>query len=274
MRDRVGIERRGGEMLQPWYSKLHDNKIYGSLEVEYSFDVDVMPKSDIILAGERPELMTYAVNGTRVECGGINDFWIDDCFKKMTVPTSLLRKGRNTVTVTCEFMRTTNLEALYLIGDFGVKIDGRSRAIVSLPERIGFDRLENANLPFYTGEVTYILTPDKYESIGDVDDGERVILSPESFTGSLVRVCSEGIGEQRLCWDPYEADVTDAVKNRKTIRVSVVGTRRNLFGPLHLVPAIQSAYGPAHFVTEGNSWSDDYVLIDSGLTGIVLKKDK
>ena len=274
VRDLVGIERRGGEMLQPWYSKLHHKQKYGLIEVEYSFDIDVMPENDVILAGERPELMTYSVNGTRVECGGINDFWIDDCFKKMTVPTSLLKLGRNIVTVTCDFMRTTNLEALYLIGDFGVKIDGKSRTIVDLPAQIGFDRLENANLPFYTGEVTYILTPDKYDELGNLADSERVVLSPESFTGSLVRVCAEGIGEQRLCWDPYEADVTDAIKNRKTIKVSVVGTRRNLFGPLHLVPAIQSAYGPGHFVTEGKSWSDDYVLIDSGLTGIALKKYK
>lgn len=274
VRDRVGIERRGGEMLQPWYSKLHDKKEYGFLEVEYSFDIDVMPQSDIILAGERPELMTYAVNGTRVESNGIGDFWIDDCFKKMTVPLSLLKKGRNIVTVSCKFMRTTNLEALYLVGDFGVRIDGRRRTLVSRPERIDFERLEKADLPFYTGEVTYILTPDKYESIGNIEAGERVILSPEGFTGSLVRVCAEGTGEQRLCWDPYEADVTEAVRNREDIYVSVVGTRRNLFGPLHLVPAIQSAYGPAHFVTEGKSWSDDYVLIDSGLTGIALKKYK
>ena len=274
VRDRVGIERRGGEMLQPWYSKLHHKQKYGFIEIEYSFDIDVMPKSDIILAGERPELMTYSVNGTRVESNGINDFWIDDCFKKMKVPTSLLKQGRNTVTVSCDFMRTTNLEALYLIGNFGVKIDGKSRRIVSLPERIGFDRLENVNLPFYTGEVTYILTPDKYESIGSLGDGEHVILSPEGFTGSLVRVWAEGIGERRLCWEPYDADVTEAVRNRKDIRVSVVGTRRNLFGPLHLVPAIQSAYGPGHFVTEGKSWSDDYVLIDSGLGGIALKKYK
>ena len=274
VRDKVHIERRGGEMLQPWYSKLHHKQKYGFIEVEYSFDIDVMPESDVILAGERPELLNYAVNGVRVESRGVHDFWIDDCFKKMTVPLSLLKKGRNTVTVSCEFMRTTNLEALYLVGDFGVRIDGNIRTLVSRPEKIDFGRLENANLPFYTGEVTYVLTPDKYESIGNVAEGERVILSPEGFTGSLVRVCANEIPEQRLCWDPYDADVTEAIRNREDIYVSVVGTRRNLFGPLHLNTATRTSDGPAHFVTEGKSWSDDYVLIDSGLTGIALKKYK
>ena len=57
----------------------------------------------------------------------------------------------------------------------------------------------------------------------------------------------------------------------KTIEVTVVGTRRNVFGPLHLVPAIHGAYGPGHFVTEGSAWSDDYVFVDSALCGIKLR---
>ena len=272
VRDTVGIERRGGEMLQPWYAKLHDTKVYGKVEVAYTFDIETMPEHEILLAGERPEWMHYAINGTPLQSTGINDFWIDDCFKTMPIPKSALKQGENTVTVTCDFMRTTNLEALYLIGDFGVKITGHTRTLTTLPKTIGTENLECANLPFYTGEVTYLLTPDMYANQLAYKEGERVVLSPESFTGSLIRVEADGMPEVRLCWDPYEADITDAVRENKTIRVTVVGTRRNVFGPLHLVPAIHSAYGPGHFVTGGDAWSDDYVLIDSALTGIVLKK--
>ncbi|MBQ8577481.1 MAG: hypothetical protein IJ449_05890 [Clostridia bacterium] len=274
VRDTVGIERRGGEMLQPWYAKLHDKQVYGKVEVEYTFDIDEIPADDVILAGERPELMHYSVNGVPVTNTDINDFWIDDCFKKMPVPKSALKKGRNTVTLTCDFMRTTNLEALYLIGDFGVRIDGHTRTLTTLPATIANENLENANLPFYTGEVTYLLTPEMYADMLNPDDGARILLSPEAFTGSLVRITADGMDEIRLCWDPYEADVTEVVRAKKTIRVTVVGTRRNVFGPLHLVPAIHGAYGPGHFVTGGDAWSDDYVLIDSALTGILLKKYK
>ena len=171
-------------------------------------------------------------------------------------------------------MRTTNLEALYLIGDFGVRIDGHTRTLTTLPATIANENLENANLPFYTGEVTYLLTPEMYADMLNPDDGARILLSPEAFTGSLVRITADGMDEIRLCWDPYEADVTEVVRAKKTIRVTVVGTRRNVFGPLHLVPAIHGAYGPGHFVTGGDAWSDDYVLIDSALTGILLKKYK
>ena len=77
-----------------------------------------------------------------------------------------------------------------------------------------------------------------------------------------------------LGWDPYEADVTDAVKAGAPIDVTVVGTRKNLFGPLHQLPKIASSYGPTSFVTHGEKWTDDYALIDSGLRGIALKIQK
>ena len=43
----------------------------------------------------------------------------------MRIPAGALRLGRNTVTVRVSFMRTTNIEALYLVGEFGVKAQGQ-----------------------------------------------------------------------------------------------------------------------------------------------------
>ncbi len=269
LRDAIGIERRGGEMLQPWYAKLHDRKIYGKLEVEFAFCIDEMPKADLYLAGERPEKLHYSVNGHALAVPEVHDFWIDDCFKRMRLPCAYLKPGRNVVSYTVDFMRTTNLEALYLIGDFGVRIEGHSRILTTLPDTIGNGNLDTYGLPFYTGEVTYLLTPEKYADL-DVSGAERVLLSPTAFTGALVKVAAAGEETQLLLWDPYTADVTEAVRAGKTIEITVVGTRRNVFGPLHLVPAIHGAYGPGHFVTEGGAWSDDYVFVDSALTGITL----
>ena len=270
VRDAIGIERRGGEMLQPWYAKLHDKKIYGKLEVEFGFCIDTLPEGDILLAGERPENLRYSVNGHALAIPEEHDFWIDDCFKRMRIPRAYLKPGYNVVSYTVDFMRTTNLEALYLIGDFGVRLEGHTRALTTLPDTIGNGNLDTYGLPFYTGEVTYLLTPEKYAG-QHVNGADRVLLSPTAFTGALVKVSVEGEEEQLLLWDPYTADVTEAVRAGKTIGVTVVGTRRNVFGPLHLVPAIHGAYGPGHFVTEGSAWSDDYAFVDSALCGIKLR---
>ena len=273
VRDTVGIERRGGEMLQPWYAKLHDTRVYGRVRLEYTFNIETLPAGDLILAGERPERMHYAINGVALENDDTHNFWIDDCFKKMVIPRSALKIGINAVTAEVDFMRTTNLEALYLIGDFGVSLDGHRRTLTNRAEHLPAGDLANAAMPFYTGEVTYLLTPDKYAAL-TVCDGERVLLSPTSFTGSLLRVQPDGGPEIRMIWDPYEADVTDAVRAKKTIRVTVVGTRRNLFGPLHFAPIYDGAYGPGHFVTGGDAWTDDYALIPSGIESMILQKYK
>ena len=116
VRDDVGLEYRGSQMLQPWFAKLHAKQVYGNLELEYEFEVEKLPQGDVYLAGERPELNHYKINGIPLVSGDINDFWIDDCFKRMKLPAGALKIGKNTVTVDVAFVRTTNIEALYLLG--------------------------------------------------------------------------------------------------------------------------------------------------------------
>ncbi len=269
VRDVFGIERRGGEMLQPWFAALTDKTVYGKVKLEFTFAIDVMPEGTLILAGERPENMHYAINGVPLQNTDPHDFWIDDCFKKMVIPSTALKIGENTVTAEVDFLRTTNLEALYLIGNFGVTLDGHRCTLTSCPDVLRLTNLDAAAMPFYTGEVTYLVTPGHYSALS-LQDGDRVKLCPTAFTGSLVRVDADGMSEQRLIWDPYEADVTDAVRAGKTIFVTVVGTRRNVFGPLHFAPRFYGACGPGHFVTDGDDWTNDYACIDSGLHALEL----
>ncbi len=260
VRDSRGLEHRGGEMLQPWFAKLHDKEIYGDLELEYEFFIDELPAGPVFLAGERPEWNDYRINGTPVsQYANIRDFWIDDCFKKMPIPAGVLKPGRNTVEIRVKFMRTTNIEALYLVGDFGVKIDQiNRRTLVPLPKTLGFGDLGQYALPFYTGNVTYKITPEMYEGIHA--DGKRLLLHPVAPYAGCFR-----IGNAILAWDPYEADVTTLVQQKATIPLTVVGNRRNVFGPLHLNPAIDVAYGPGHWVTTDDKWTDAYNRIESGL---------
>lgn len=272
VRDSVGIEHRGGEMLQPWYAKLHDKKCYGALELAYDFQIDVLPEGEVFLAGERPEFNTYAINGVRLQAGGLNDFWIDDCFKKMPIPAGVLHRGLNTVTVSVDFMRTTNIEALYLVGDFGVRVDGEHDRVLTAPvSRITLGSLADSGRPFYSGCMTYRLTKEMYA--GMASDGDRIVLVPDAPFAGCVRV-SAGGKTTVLGWDPYEADVTDAVRAGEPIEVTVVGTRRNLFGPLHQIPALDGAYGPGNFTTGGKGWTDAYSLLDSGLHGVTFKVQK
>ena len=274
IRDIVGIEHRGGNMLQPWYAKKYCNDAYGNLEIEYEFYADILPKGDLFLAGERPEFCQFYLNGTRLECVDPDDFWIDVCFKKMVIPAGLIRIGRNVVTYKTLFRRTTNIEALYLVGDFGVRLEGNKRILDRRPERIGFKNLKEYNMPFYTGQITYHIPNDVFAASKNAD---KIYLKIDGYRGSLLKIFAVGECEdhaQVLAWDPYEADVTDWVKADFDIGVTLVCSRRNVFGPLHLVPAEFGVYGPEHFVTSGNHWSDDYALINSSVYGMTIKELK
>ena len=70
VRDLLGIERRGGEMLQPWFAKNAYSKPYGTLRLKYRFNCEVLPKGQVYLAGERPQEQRYSINGVTLTAPG------------------------------------------------------------------------------------------------------------------------------------------------------------------------------------------------------------
>ncbi len=276
VRDHVGIEHRGGGMLQPWYAKKYANDAYGDITVNFEFDVESIPESDILIAGERPELIEYYLNGKKLTPDG--DFWVDNAFKTMPAKKEWLVEGKNVVTQKTRFRRTTNLECVYVIGDFGVKselkeknparrlndkgnIYSRHKVMTALPEKLTIANITDQNLLMYTGRVSYVVTPEMLADIKLKED-ERAVIKANDYAGSLVRVeTNEGKKIGILGWEPYTADVTDYLK--EGFRVTLVCSRKNIYGPLHFLPAIPGAVGPEHFVVGGPSFTEDYALMDS-----------
>ena len=130
-------------------------------------------------------------------------------------------------------------------------------------------------MPFFTGNLTFELEPETYlPLVKDIAGGaDRIALAPASFTGACVRVAAAGRTEV-LGWEPYEADVTQAVRLGLPIYVTVEGTRANVFGPLHELPKPAGACGPDSFLTQGENWTDGYSLMDSGISGFVFRAQR
>ena len=74
------------------------------------------------------------------------------------------------------------------------------------------------------------------------------------------------VNRQVLGWDPFEAALSGA---GPTLHVDVVLTRRNTFGPLHDAVEGRIHNGPDHWLTEGVDFSEECVLIPSGLLNAV-----
>ncbi|MBE5761562.1 MAG: hypothetical protein E7334_06155 [Clostridiales bacterium] len=257
LRYEVGIERRGGEMLQPWFAKLYKNEEYGDIELSYTFNVDKKPEGELFLICERPENVTVTLNGSELKYDKADGFWIDICFKRIRVPLELIKEGENEVIISGTFKRTTNIEALYLVGDFGVEIKGKKPHICDLPDMIGLTDLKENKLPFYSGYVTY------YFDVPKLKAGQRIRVKLSDLRGSLALVHGRG-GDAAIMTAPYAADVT--AKEDGKLEITLVCTRRNTFGPLHLVMDYVDAYGPGSFVTYGENWTDDYALVECRLS--------
>ncbi|MBR6767308.1 MAG: hypothetical protein IKM02_05085 [Clostridia bacterium] len=267
VRDRVGIEYRGGEMLQPWFAKKMCNEAYGKLTLEYPFIVETIPEGTVWLAGERPELNEYFCNGVKLNAAG--GWWVDNAFEKMEIPAGVLKPGKNTITVVTDFRRTTNIEAVYILGSFGVSPCAGKSAITALSMTAGLDDMAQHSLPFYGGRATIIIAPEQYMPRVN-PDAERILMQVPECSGALasVQVCGRSIP---LAWEPYTADITEAVKQKQPIRVTLVNTRRNTFGPLHIVPVRLDGYGPGEFVTSGERWHDEYSFIEASVGRIIFR---
>jgi hypothetical protein len=261
VRGHFRLARRGGEMVQPWYSRKHWPKpdVKGRVTMKFPFRVDKMPASPVALCIERPEHFDVRLNG-RTVASEPTGWWIDPAITRLPLPLDEIAEGENTIELEMDFSEDRNIEAIYLIGDFGVRVDGITKTLTALPERLHVGDVTVQGLPFYSGAIRYKIPVDHRPR-----NGERVFIELPSFEGAVVRVSSGDYTSRLIAWQPYEADVTDYLSGKTTIHVDVSLTRRNTFGPLHLVPKRSAAYGPGHWTTGGKQWSDDYQLWEAGL---------
>lgn len=240
LREKFNLEYRGGEMLQPWYVAQHECEELADIKLKFTVNSDI--EADVELVLEQIERFKITVNGKAIQ-NTPSGRWIDICFDK--VPISIV-KGENVIELSTKFREDSNLEAIYLIGDFGVRL--ADKTITALPDKIGFGDLRDYNLPFYTGKITYHF---------DLEVKEKSKVALNDLCGCA---CVK-INDKIIAWHPYEAEIDPC----SSIDIELVPTRRNLFGPLHESNLSPAACCPGNFITDGGDWDDNYCLIPVGL---------
>lgn len=102
-----------------------------------------------------------------------------------------------------------NLEALCLLGQFGVKIEETKKTLTSLPKQLAVAELAPQGLPFYSGTVTY-----RVPVTAKVGDRQRVFLVTPRFEAACVKASADKI----IPWPPYATDVTEEFKRAAILR--------------------------------------------------------
>lgn len=255
------------DLVPVW--KAHEALVRKGLDTEFQlrfeFESEVEFKNrKAYLVIEKPERFKIHVNGVRVE-PKTEDFWLDWNFPKIDV-SNFLGKGLNTIEIEGLVDLEPELENIYLLGDFAVKIGakGSSKLMEEIKEAEIRDLCE-AGYPFYAGEFEI-----EKDVESNIPENANVFLRFEEFNAALaiIYVNEKEIG--KVIFPPYEIEITGALKRGKNkIKVVLVGTLRNTLGPLHYKGGDPSFIGPETF-RETTNWTDDYVLRQFGAKNIKM----
>lgn len=259
LRDQYQIPYRGGEMLQPWYQvkyKGGNTEILGNPCLEYTVEVEKVPVAVELVVEDLEHIRKVQINEQEIPLDAVGK-WIDICFERIKIPENLLKTGENKISIQMDYYKTSGIEAIYLLGDFGVELKKGHPVITELPATLKTGDITCQGLPFYSGSVIYYLESAL---------SGKTQVTVKDFGGALVKLL--GKEEEILAFPPYRAEI----ENLRGIEV--VLTRRNTFGPLHELPKKAGSYGPFNFLTEGEHWSKEYVLYEQGLLGEVSVKGR
>lgn len=235
---------RGGAMLQPWFVKKYktaaaDKKLC-ALKLVFSFYVETVPPRAWIAKEEGN--LACAVNGIPV--GEPEDcVWVDRCFRLHPVA---LKKGRNEVTLQGDFDSSDGLEAIYLLGSFGVTLPNK---VTALPEKLKAGDIATQGFPYYSGGIKYRTGVSK----------GNFTLAFQNLHCAAVKVYG-GAQPQVLAFAPYRLPV----ELQSELVAECLFPRRNTFGPLHEVYP-QGAYGPENFLASGERRTETFQPVEQGL---------
>lgn len=225
LRGTLGVGERGGGMVQPWVAGERKPEKELAIELTYAFTCEKMPAEPVVLAIERPDLYTITLNGKKVKQED-KGFWMDPAIRRISLPR--LKKGENTLVLSGRYHQyLPGLEAIYLMGDFGIR---NERVMTAPPATLDIGDWVPQGLENYAGNVTYTLP------IGHrPDTKKRVFLRIPAWRGAMLGVSVNGEPETLLPWPPYELDVTDLLRDARNVaKVTVYGHRRNACGPFYL----------------------------------------
>jgi len=247
---------------QPWVVEKKPCEHTVTLEFTINSEIEY---ENPYLALEDPDITTIVWNGKPVDTKA-DGYYTDKSIEKVALPP--LRKGENKLRVTYPFGERSNVEAMYILGEFGVKVAGRLLTITELPEKLGFSDLTSQNLPFYGGIVSYHIPVE-------CDTEWDAIVKIPHYTAAVNTVEVDGEKRAIIAYPPYAWDIGKLAPGKHTVTVNTYISRRNCFGDVHNADEKFSWQGPSAWVTGDSLWTYEYRLRRTGVltTPMIYKKN-
>ncbi|MDR3167638.1 MAG: hypothetical protein LBT93_06820 [Treponema sp.] len=218
LRHELGWPRRGGQVAQPWVE--NDTSTPHTIKLRYTFDSEVA-LTGLELALENVSRASVSLNGEKA--GPPSGWYVDKCIGKVPLPA--LKLGRNILEVTMPYGRKVDVEAMYLLGGFGVRVAGSSCTLTGPVLSLGFGDITRQGLPFYGGNLTYHLEAESR--------GGTMVITATCYRGHLLRVKVDGLDRGIIAYSPYRLEVPGLSDGKHKVDLLYFGSRVNTFGQLH-----------------------------------------
>lgn len=273
------------------------------VDLVYKFTIKSDDFATCRLAVETPDIFDITVNGVAADKTDLG-FYHDPAFRLIDL-RNLVKVGENQITLTCDFKQSDQvyqnmknslifeseknklsydmeLEAVYIVGDFGVYTDGDFEVldrralrtdggfyIANKPKTLRSGEIASQGYPFFAGSMTF----KKVVNL-TADDLKNRSVNFKTLCSSVTEVKINGVSAGKIMWQPYFVEAGDLLKvGENIIEITVTGNLRNLLGPFHLAEGESYWVAPPQFFHNSplwvgganNQWVDSYTFVEFGV---------
>ncbi len=251
LRKRLGWPVISGSFAQPWCVTPEKSDHEVTLRCTFESDIEY---AGALLAIENPDKTKITFNGTSISNDAVG-YYTDKAIK--TVMLTPIVKGTNVLTVTLPFENRASIECMYVLGKFGVELNGADRRITALPEKLFFCDITKQKLAHYGGKLTYSFKVNS--------NSDTLKVSVPQFKAACLKVSVDGSAEKSLSLAPYCAIFEGLDPGEHTVELSAYISRQNAFGHIHHADKNAIYCSPPSFRTTGDLFTYEYKVWEEGI---------
>lgn len=269
------------------------------VRMTYTVNVSHLPRS-LFLVCETPALFTVRVNGREADKTD-RGYFRDRAFRKLDI-TGLVTLGENRIELETDFHQSpavyenmaksklfeseknkltfdTELEQIYLTGDFSVETEGAFEELARKASRfsgsfsigkprteITLEKSERQGFPFFAGTLTVSRT--------FTAESTDFSLDLVKCGWNVVQAQINGKTLPPMMWEPFTQDISELLRvGENRISLTLTNNLRNMQGPFHLAIGESHRLGPSEFyrmpcVWGGGTarWNDGYCFLNHSVT--------
>lgn len=262
VRDKLGMRQvyyNGLPQRYKWVSEPHPKDCTGT-EFKFYFNVAAIPEKEVFLVLEAASNFSIELNGNIIANSPVGWF-MDRTFDKIKLKG--LKQGQNELVLSCAYTNAMEAEDCYIIGDFGVDVE---RNITKEAPIIHFGDWCLQGYFHYCGSIVYHLDFNYSD-----DTAGKVFLELGSYSAVTVEVRVNGKTAGHIPWKAANrVELTGSlVKGKNLIDIEVMGSPRNIFGPLHQTDDKNPWTDWRSFRREDRQYTPNYIVKPYGLFGQV-----